>query len=152
MRQFLASAVFVVLIAGCASINPTQSPRQGYRVAHSPEMSTADAERALVKSIAATPASSLGELDAAPKLVHSVLPVTPKAAIENGVYFGMVKLEIDVDESGRVYNVTVMNSPYPPFAEAAVAAVKQWQFAPMTAKGKPTVFRILHDIYFRMAM
>ena len=32
MRQFLASVVFVVVIAGCASNNPTQSGRQAYRI------------------------------------------------------------------------------------------------------------------------
>ena len=50
---------------------------------------------------------------------------------------GFVEVEFTVDAGGKVTSVSVVNAkPARTFEQAAVRAVKQWEFAPGGGKGK----------------
>lgn len=70
------------------------------------------------------------------KPIKRVDPQYPPEAARNGTT-GYVDLEFEVDASGKVASVSVVNAkPTRTFESAAVRAVKQWTFAPGGGKGK----------------
>jgi TonB family protein len=69
----------------------------------------------------------------APKKLKDVPPVYPAAAQEAGVR-GVVILEARIDESGNVSDVRVLRS-IPLLDQAAIDAVKQWQYTPTLLNG-----------------
>lgn len=71
-----------------------------------------------------------------PKLIKMVQPVYPEEARKAGVQ-GVVIIEAGTDIHGRVTSATVLRS-IPQLDQAAIDAVKQWVYEPMTIKGKPT--------------
>lgn len=65
-----------------------------------------------------------------------VEPQYPPEAARAGTT-GFVEVEFEVDPAGKVAKVSVVNAkPTRTFEQAAVRAVKQWQFAPGGGKGK----------------
>ncbi|MBA7494239.1 Serine/threonine-protein kinase PknD [subsurface metagenome] len=77
-----------------------------------------------------------------PKLIKQVLPVYPEEAKQNRVE-GVVILTLRIDEQGNVKAVQVKRSiSY--LDQAAIDAVKQWKYEPMTIMGKavPSVVSI----------
>jgi len=82
--------------------------------------------------------------DAAPPMPakSNVPPPYPQEARAAGKT-GMVILKVVVLANGKVGDVQVMRGEEP-FASAAVAAVKKWQYEPARYKGQPiTVYRII---------
>ena len=71
----------------------------------------------------------------ASKLLERVEPEYPKGAQELGIQ-GVVLLQVTANEAGEVEKVEVVRG-HPLLAEAAVAAVKQWRYAPTLLNGKP---------------
>lgn len=70
------------------------------------------------------------------KPVKRVEPQYPPEAARTGTT-GYVDLEFVVDPTGKVASVSVVNAkPMRTFEQAAVRAVKQWQFEPGGGKGK----------------
>lgn len=70
------------------------------------------------------------------KPTKRVEPQYPTEAARSGTT-GFVELEYTVDPSGKVESVSVTNAkPARTFEKAAVAAVKQWEFAPGGGHGK----------------
>ena len=70
------------------------------------------------------------------KPTKRVEPQYPVDAARSGTT-GFVELEYTVDATGKVESVSVTNAkPARTFEKAAVAAVKQWEFAPGGGKGK----------------
>jgi TonB family protein len=69
------------------------------------------------------------------KLIHRVEPVYPEVALRARVQ-GRVILTITVNEEGFVSDVQVVNG-HPLLSDAAIAAVKQWQYSPTLLNGKP---------------
>lgn len=68
--------------------------------------------------------------------VKRVEPQYPPEAARAGTT-GFVEVEFEVDPAGKVAKVSVVNAkPTRTFEQAAVRAVKQWQFAPGGGKGK----------------
>src|SRR4030095_1799504 len=61
---------------------------------------------------------------------------------------GTVVLEFDVDEKGRVGNVTVKQPAGHGFDEAAAAAVRQFQFAPAMNDRTPGPARVTYAYKF----
>lgn len=57
------------------------------------------------------------------------LPAYGSALVVAGIA-GEVVLEVKVDEVGEVQDLKIVGSPGKEFAEASVAAVKKWKFAP----------------------
>ena len=67
-----------------------------------------------------------GQLRPPVKLRH-VNPVYPPAALAAGAH-GAVTLRARIGTEGNVEEVTVVSSPNPDLAAAAVASVRQWEF------------------------
>ncbi|MFW8601936.1 energy transducer TonB [Desulfobacterota bacterium M19] len=66
-------------------------------------------------------------------------------------YTGTVILEVLVNNKGLVSKLRVVGSSgYLLLDEAALAAVRQWQFAPGTEGGRPTAMRVKVPIRFRL--
>jgi TonB family protein len=82
------------------------------------------------------------------KLIRKVAPVYPELAIRARVK-GAVKLAITVDEAGYVKEVQVMGG-HPLLIDAAVAAVKQWQYSPTLLNGAPVPVLAQVTIIFNM--
>lgn len=70
-----------------------------------------------------------------PKLVKMVKPVYPEEARKNKVQ-GVVILEAAIDEGGKVKALRMLKSPDPLLTEAAIAAVKGWEYEPFIQDGK----------------
>ena len=141
MRQVFATVICIAVIAGCAS-------KSSYRIGASHEMSRADAERALPGRISSATAV-VGNLDSPPTALHTALPAMPRDVIAKRTE-GTVEAALLVDESGEVVEVTILKSPDPALSNAVLVALKQWQFAPMTASGRPTKVIMLQDIHFKV--
>jgi TonB family protein len=84
----------------------------------------------------------------APKRTRFVAPVYPPEAQATGQR-GIVILELVVDVSGKVGQVTVVRS-VPPFDEAALAAVRQWEYEVTKVDGKPVPVRLTVPITFAL--
>jgi TonB family protein len=69
------------------------------------------------------------------KLIHRVEPIYPEQALKARVS-GTVILLITVNEAGFVSDVQV-TSGHPMLNEAAITAVKQWQYSPTRLNGEP---------------
>ena len=72
----------------------------------------------------------------APQLIKRVEPVYPSEARANRVK-GIVVLQVLIDKTGAVRQIVVRKEFAPGLSDAAVDAVRQWQFAPATLNGKP---------------
>ncbi len=79
----------------------------------------------------------LSELDAIPEPVNLVVPEYPADLKAQRVEGGAL-VSFFIDETGRVHVAANSGSTRPEFAAAALAAVKQWTFAPPMRKGYPT--------------
>jgi len=65
------------------------------------------------------------------------MPAYPEVARQNK-WTGTVRLELEVDEKGRVTAVHVVGSSgYPVLDEAAAKAAEKWSFTPATLNGRP---------------
>lgn len=88
----------------------------------------------------AAPATTVVEEFVAPQIILGTQqrPVFPPAAWD-ARFTGSVLLEMSVLEDGRVGEVAVLDCTRPKvgFEEAAIAAVKQWQFEPGQENGQP---------------
>jgi len=71
-----------------------------------------------------------------PRLIKKVDPEYPEAAKKEGLE-GSVKLAVRTDEKGQVKNVMITYSSNEIFNEAALKAVRQWQYEPYVHEGKP---------------
>jgi len=81
-----------------------------------------------------------------PPRIKDADPVYPKTALESRVR-GVVMLAAVVAESGSVSNVILLR-PSPVFAESTIIAVRQWQFEPTLAEGKPIIVTTDITLYF----
>jgi TonB family protein len=90
---------------------------------------------------------STRDLDASPALVASSAPQYAKDAESQGVR-GTVRVHFYIDEKGAVRMPSVEGSAHPYLAEMAVAAVRSWQFAPPTSRGKPVLVAAQQDFNF----
>ncbi len=83
-----------------------------------------------------------------PELTHFVPAVYPPDAEAAGIA-GAVTFSIVIDETGKVGAIKVVDpGPHPKFAEAAEAAVKQFQFSPAIINGKPTAVEVEYRYEF----
>jgi len=72
----------------------------------------------------------------APHLLHRVDPVYPRTAVESGVQ-GMVRLEGEIAASGRIENIRVTRGADDVLVQAAIDAIRQWRYRPLSHRGKP---------------
>jgi TonB family protein len=80
------------------------------------------------------------------ELLKAVNPVYPPDAMTNYIT-GDVKAEVEVDASGHVGNVKVISGPGA-LREAAMAALKQYQYAPATQGGKAVGSKAVEVVKF----
>jgi TonB family protein len=80
------------------------------------------------------PIRATGKIEA-PKLIKKVDPVYPDAARKEGIE-GIVILEVTTDKEGLVQDVKVLRS-IPALDDAAIEAVKKWEYKPMIIDGEP---------------
>jgi TonB family protein len=69
------------------------------------------------------------------QLIHRVEPEYPEAAKAQGIS-GMVVVQLQIDREGHVVQTDIVSGD-PLLTEAAVNAIKQWQFKPYTLDGEP---------------
>ena len=89
-----------------------------------------------------------GGLIQRPQKTRDVAPVYPAIARMTGVR-GTVVLEAVIGENGRVRNVRVLKS-IPLLDQAAIDAVRQWQFTPTLLNGKPVEVVMTVTIEFEL--
>jgi len=86
----------------------------------------------------------------APKRTKHVQPTYPREALAQGIR-GIVILDIVLDAQGKVESTTVMRS-VPGLDEAAIAAARQWEYAPTTVNGKAVRVRVTVPVVFSLAL
>jgi TonB family protein len=113
-------------------------------------MTRSSASRALAVLLALAGAATAAEpaptLSQPPRLLKFVEAEAPPALATRG--HAEVLLTIDVDATGKVERVTVATPAGDGFDEAAVAAARQFVFAPGEAAGKPVPVRITYKYKF----
>ena len=71
-----------------------------------------------------------------PELIHQVEPVYPERARLSRIE-GMVMMSVRTDTEGNVKSVTVLRSDSTILNQAAIDAVKQWKYKPISRNGIP---------------
>jgi protein TonB len=84
-----------------------------------------------------------------PTLVRRVEPIYPPLAVRANVR-GTVILEATVDAEGRVAEVKVLRSAHRILDEAAITAVRQWQYVPLVLNGIPERFMLTVVLSFNL--
>jgi TonB family protein len=84
-----------------------------------------------------------------PKLIKLVDPVYPPEAIKAGIS-GVVNVEVTTDLYGQVATAKVLKS-VPGLDQAAIDAVKQWVYEPMTINGRPRAMILTGTLQFLLA-
>jgi TonB family protein len=87
---------------------------------------------------------------AEPNLIEKVAPVYPPLAKQVRIQ-GKVKLQVLISKTGRVDSVNVM-SGHPLLVQAAINAVKQWQYKPFLADGQPVVVSTEVEVPFTLGI
>lgn len=75
----------------------------------------------------------------APALARRVEPIYPDVAVSARIR-GVVILEANVDRDGRVVEVKVLRTANRLLDDAAITAVRQWQYRPLILNGLPEPF------------
>lgn len=83
-----------------------------------------------------------------PKRTKMVKVVYPPDAQASGIR-GIVILDLTIDKNGKVAAVDVVRS-IPGLDDAAIEAVKQWEYEPAKVGGKPTAVKLTVPITFLM--
>lgn len=81
-------------------------------------------------------------------LVHRVEPEYPEDARKQGIQ-GAVVMDVRINSKGTVEAVNVVSGA-DALAQAATAAVKQWQFRPRTVNGQPVEMQTRVTLDFRL--
>ncbi|MBE2212999.1 MAG: TonB family protein [Opitutaceae bacterium] len=85
-------------------------------------------------------ACSLSHLDRMPTPLALARPLYPDEWREQGIK-GRVTVQFYIDETGKARFPTVVEKDHDNLAAVAVAAVRQWRFAPPTSQGRPVLVR-----------
>ncbi|MBI3931847.1 MAG: TonB family protein [Acidobacteria bacterium] len=85
-----------------------------------------------------------------PRRTKTVQPEYPAEAREQGLR-GIVILDLVIDEQGKVASAEVLRS-VPPFDEAALAAVRKWEYEVTKLDGRPVRVRLTVPITFAMKL
>ncbi|MFZ5468138.1 MAG: TonB-dependent receptor domain-containing protein [Myxococcota bacterium] len=88
-----------------------------------------------------------GVLTKPPALLKQVAAVFPLDALDAGVG-GVVEMEIDIGPDGKVMDARVVKSAGASFDQAALEAVKQFEFSPAEVDGAPAPVRIHYAYEF----
>lgn len=83
-----------------------------------------------------------------PSVLSEVRPVYPKEAREKGLE-GSVALDVLIDQSGNVRQVSVIEGPEI-FRSGAIEAIKKFRFKPAKVDGKAVAVRIRYSLKFQL--
>jgi TonB family protein len=89
----------------------------------------------------------LQKLDSIPAPLAFVEPIYTKDLREHGIQ-GQAVLEFYIDENGSVRVPAVVDADFWELGVLAMEAVRQWRFAPPTARGRPVLVRVRQAFYF----
>jgi periplasmic protein TonB len=81
-------------------------------------------------------------------LIRKVIPEYPPIA-RNIRLEGAVVLQATISKSGAIENLRVVSGP-PLLQQAAIDAVKQWQYRPYLLNGEPVEVETTVNVDFRM--
>ena len=70
------------------------------------------------------------------KLIRHVQPVFPPSARDRGIQ-GSVTFEAIIDKAGFIRDPLATNEPSPDLVQAALDAIRQWQYTPALLNGEP---------------
>jgi TonB family protein len=84
-----------------------------------------------------------------PKVVHRVEPRYTREARANGIQ-GTVLLQVSVDDTGKLGNISVLSPIGFGLDSRAVDAVRQWTFQPAMSGGKPVEGAATVEVKFRI--
>jgi protein TonB len=84
-----------------------------------------------------------------PALVRKVDPIYPDVAVSARIR-GVVILEANVDRDGRVIDVKVLRTANRLLDDAAITAVRQWQYRPLILNGSPEPFVLTVVLTFNL--
>lgn len=84
-----------------------------------------------------------------PAVVKKIIPQYPASCMSSGTE-GTVVVEGLVTQRGQIIGVTAVTADCPELADAAVAAVNQWEFAPMMKDGQPTEAVVRIPVHFTL--
>jgi protein TonB len=83
-----------------------------------------------------------------PKKIRHVAPAYPRPAVESRVQ-GVVVLECTISPKGKIVEIKVLRS-VPPLDEAAVEAVRQWEYTPTLLDGVPVPVIMTVTVNFKL--
>jgi TonB family protein len=82
-----------------------------------------------------------------PRLISSVSPIYPQAAIQANVQ-GDVQVQATIDETGRVTKMKIISGPMM-LQRAAMDSVRQWRYEPSILNDKPIAVEEVITVKFR---
>ena len=84
-----------------------------------------------------------------PEKIRDVPPVYPRESLQAGDE-GVVLLELSVTTSGTVGQARIIWSRCKRLGEAALTAVRQWQYEQVWVNGAPVPFTVTANISFKL--
>jgi protein TonB len=84
-----------------------------------------------------------------PVLIKKVIPVYPPAALRGRIQ-GVVLLQAVISKTGSVEDVTLLQSTNRLLTQAAIDAVKQWEYKPALLQGRPVRVYFNVTVEFRI--
>ncbi len=96
------------------------------------------------------PAKVLSDARIAPEIMHTVAPHHPPALREKLIN-GEAEIECLIGDNGQILEATITSATHPEFGEAALEAVRQWQFKAGERDGQPAAMRVKIPISFELS-
>ncbi len=143
-RWGFASAAVATAIAGCA-----MSPAE-YRVAHDPSQTLrtqSEAEQAFL--IDGLFGDKWNQYDRRPRVIHAELPQYPKSGRRAGAQ-GPVDCLVTIAPSGRVSDVSILQSPDPLLSDEVLRAARAWVFEPILKDGVAVEVKVRYRYIYRL--
>jgi len=94
-------------------------------------------------------AFSLSDLDSPPVPLTPVKAVIPKSLTRQGVDIFIVKLDVFIDENGKVTLIEVLQNPYPEIKPVVDSIIKKIRFSAPKKEGKAVRTRFTLPIEFK---
>lgn len=88
-------------------------------------------------------------LDLSPALIKAAPPSYPANLLRDGEE-GFARVELIVDDTGKVVTAQVLHATNPLFGESTVTAVRLWKFRPGRKKGKAVATRLVQEVFFNL--
>ena len=93
-------------------------------------------------------AYGLDELDGMPSLLSSLRVEFPRSLTSRGIRSALVRLDVFIDESGRVSLISILENPYPELQSAIQRVVRNARFSVPQKGGQPVRARFIWPVEF----